>query len=496
MENQVNQEDLHTLIIYQNEYFEILSEFFISVTGKTPRDFAPLDGFSDAVNRMPDQIKHNPQRQLEIQNAYAILEGKLKRLYQSESASAFRSAQKLNSCKLNLGGSSRFMRTQLNVTRKSLLYSDTVLIPDPIMPWIEKTRDEENFQHVIPLQMAFFALHLNDLRGSEFDLPPVFIFPSWEKSLEDNDHQTINNSKQLMADVFSFYVDSGIQTFEDIFTFGDESPVAFLKKIDAANLFVSPGGEVGESLTCALENYKNEMKQWRSASWCEQLFSMKDAGIIATGICERIQPIYHLLENSNELKSHPLLCVDAQAHYYQLIAKMTNQRASQTASFDPSTNAILKALSSRRLDFLTNIDDSQIVQLRKTNENVSFRKELRDLINSLPTTKLDDLGYVASEVCSHIESAISKQEKQIQNIQDKYAAKYKNTALFGFGALGVTMLPVLAPFIGAIPPLELALGVAGKYASDKSDEVAEKKQESRSMMGVIALAKTRSHRYG
>src|SRR3989338_5578447 len=98
MENQVNQEDLHTLIIYQNEYFEILSEFFISVTGKTPRDFAQLDGFSDAVNRMPDQIKHNPQRQLEIQNAYAILEGKLKRLYQSESASAFRSAQKLNSC--------------------------------------------------------------------------------------------------------------------------------------------------------------------------------------------------------------------------------------------------------------------------------------------------------------------------------------------------------------------------------------------------------------
>jgi hypothetical protein len=492
MENQVNQEDLHTLIIYQNKYFEILGEFFISVTGETPRNFAPLDGFSNAVNRMPDQIRHNPKRQLDIQNAYATLERKLKRLYQSESTSAFRSVQKLNSCKLNLGGSSRFLRTQLNATRKSLLYSDTVLIPDPIMPWIEKARNEEKFQHVIPLQMAFFVLHLNDLIGSEFDLPPIFIFPSWEKSLEDNDPQTINNSKQLVADIFSSYVDSGIHTFEDVISFGDASPDVFLSKIDAANLFVSPGGEVGESLSSAIENYKAEIRQWRSDGWCEQLFSMKETRVVTAGICERIQPIYHLLENSSELRSHPLLCVDAQAHYYQLIAKMTNQRASQTASFDPSTNAILKALTSSRLDFLANIDDSQTVQLRKTNENVSFRKELRDLINSLSTTKLDDLGYVASEVCSHIESAISKQEKQIRNIQDKYAAKHKNTALFGFGALGVTMFPVLAPFIGTVPPLGLALAVAGKYVSDSLDEVAEKKQESRSMMGVIALAKTRS----
>lgn len=488
----MNQEDLHTLVTYQNEYFEILSEFFISVTGKLPRDFARPDEFHNAVRRMPDEIRHNVKRQLEIQNAYSKLDERLKRLYQSEGASAFRSSKKLDGCKLNLGGSNRFLHTQLNATRKSLLYSDTVLIADPLMPWIEKARNEEKFRHVIPLQMAFFVLHLNDLIESGFDLPPIFIFPSFEKTLEDNDPQTIKDSMQLVADVFSYYVDPGIQTFEDIIAFGDSSPDVFLQKIDAANLFVSPGGEVGESLISAIDNYKNEMRQWRSTSWCEQLFSMGDTRIVTNGISERIQPIYHLLENSNEMRSHPLLCVDAQAHYYQLIAKMTNQRASQAASFDPSTNAILKALSSSRLDFLTNIDDSQIVQLRKTNENVSFRKELRNLVNSLPTTKLDDLGYVASEVCSHIESAISTQERQIRNIQEKYAAKHKSTALFGIGALGVTMFPVLAPFIGALPPLGLASALAGKYISDKSDEVSEKKQESRSMMGVIAIAKTRS----
>lgn len=488
MENKVNQEDLHTLIIYQNEYFEILSEFFVSVTGKLPKDFAPLDRFSEAVRNIPEEIKNNTKRQLEVQNAYSKLETKLKRLYKSESSAAFRSAQELDACKLNLGGGSHFLLTQLNATRRSLLYSDTVLIPDPIMPWIEKNRDEERFRTVILLEMAFFVLHLGDLIGSEFDIPPFFIFPSWEKTLEDNDPQTREDSLQLIADVFSYYVDSGIKTFEDVITFGDKSPDVFLQKIDKTNLFVSPGGEVGESLTPALENYKREMRRWRTPSWCKQLFSMGDTRVVINAICERIQPNYHLLENSDELRSHPLLCVDAQAHYYQLIANMANNRASEAASFDPSTNAILKALSSSRLDFLTNIDDSQIVQLRKTNENVSFRRELRDLINSLPTTKLDDLGYVASEVCSHIESAISKHEKQIKNIQDKFAAKHKYTALLGVGTLGVTMFPVLAPFIGMLLPLGL-VSTTGKYVSDKLDEVAEKKQQSRSMMGVIALAK-------
>lgn len=93
-----------------------------------------------------------------------------------EGAKAFSAAKSLDACKLNLGGSSRFLQTQLNATRKSLLYSDTVLIPDPIMPWLEKNRDEERFSHIIPLQMAFFLLHLSDLKGNEFDMPPFLYF--------------------------------------------------------------------------------------------------------------------------------------------------------------------------------------------------------------------------------------------------------------------------------------------------------------------------------
>lgn len=485
----MSQQDLHDLIIYQDRYFEILSEFFLNATGYPPRDFSPLDSFSESIQRLALTLRENPSKAEKSMVAFSTLVKELGKLYSEEGGKAFSAAKKLDACKLNLGGSSRFLQTQLNATRKSLLYSDTVLIPDPVMPWLEKARDEEKFSHIIILQMVFFILHLSDLRGDEFDLPPFFVFPSFEKLLEEHDQQTQENSIQLITDVFSHYVDSDITHPQNIMEFATKHPDLYFEKIEGAGLFVSPGSEPGEPLKVALENYKTEMRQWRSEEWCNGLFSKGDISVVTNAIFERIMPNYHLLENADELRSHPFLCINAQAYYYQLIARMKNASAGEAASFDPSTSAILQSLTSKRLDYLANIKDSQLVALRKTNENVEFRRELRDLVNSLPNTKLEDLGYVASEVCSHIERAVSKHEKQVSLFNDKYQAKHKYTALIAAGTLGITMFPVLAPFLGALLPLGGAAAATSKYVSDKLSENTEAVQFSHSMMGVISRAK-------
>jgi len=483
----MNQEELHDLIIYQDRYFEILTEFFINATGCLPRDFSTVDEFSESIQLLGKELIGNPQKQKNFINAFSNLEDKLIPLYADEGMKVFRWAKNLDACKLILGGSSRFLKTQLNATRKSLLFTDTVLIPDPVMPWFEIERKDEQFDHVIPLQMAFFILHLSDLTSSDFDIPPFFVFPSFEKTLEEYDTQTQENSIQLITDVFSHYVDSGITAPENIVEFATKHPDKYIQKIEETKLFVSPGNEAGEPIISALKNYKAEMRQWRTEKWCEDNFSKGDIVLVTNAIFERITPNFHLLENADELRSHPFLCISAQAHYYQLIATMKNAIVSNTSSFDPSTTAILHSLTSKRLDYLANITDAQIVAIRKSNENVEFRRELRELVNSLPDTKLEDLGYVASEVCSHIERAIAKHEKQVTVLNDKYKAKHKYTALIANGTLGVSMIPTLAPFLGALLPI--GLGLTGKYVSDKFDERAERKQFSHSMMGVMSLAK-------
>ena len=464
-------------------------EFFVGATGQTPKAFCKTDRFPEAVREMGERYKGNQSKLQASHNSYIKLEEKLGKLYGKESIDCFKSAKNINCCKVNLGGSSRFYETQLNATRKSILFSDIILIPDPVMPWLETKREHEKFKLVQTLQAAYFILHLKDMLSDEFYLPPFLVFPSFEKSLEERDKLTISSTQQLIADIFSYYIDPAIETIDDVFAFAKSYEKDFLGKVEKSNLFISPGGEIGEPINVALQTYKNEAKTWRTKEFNDLIDSSTDSLIVLNGIMERIQPQYHILENSYELKSNPLLCVDAQAHYFRLIGNMTNHRVCNIDHSDKKTSSILSALMDRRLDFLANINDEHLIFLRKTKENIEFRHKLREFINNLPETNIDDIGYVASEICSRIESLIVQHEKQIDSLNRKYGAKHNYTALIAGGGLAVSMMPALTPFLGAALPIALTAG--GKYIANKLEEIHERKILSGSMMGIFALAKNK-----
>lgn len=480
-------EQLHELLTYQRRYFEILEEFFLSITGKSAKEFASLDGFSEAARRIPAEMNGNVSRERTVKEAYPKFEKCLRELYSKEGGAAFKAAKNLKTCKLNIGGSSRFLGTQLNATRRSLLFADTVLIPDPILPWIEVDRSEEKFRHVEPIQNCFFLLHLSDLLSDDYETPPIVVFPSWEKSLENTDAQTIANSETLFAELFRFYVDDGIHCFEDVLEYGDKHPQAFIRAIEKSNLFVAPGDDIGLDVASSLTSYRAYIREHRTAEWYENLATLPDTRQITNAIWERVQSQFHLLENSDELNSHPFLCIEAQAHYYKLVARMKNERAVGLGNHDSSTQAILASLVSKRMDFLANLKDAEIVELRKTDQNAEFRQSLRSLVSSLSDAVITNEGQAVAEICGFVESEISKQERAMSALQEKYSAKHKYTALMGAGTLSVTMFPVLTPFVAALP-IGLA-SVTAKYGMDKLEERSEKRTHARSMMGVLSVAR-------
>lgn len=91
------QKEIHDLMIYQNRYFEILTEFFVKVTGLLPKDFSSLDGFSESVHRMGQTLASNHQKLAKMQASYSDLEDNLIKLYKEEAINAFSSAKK-NRC--------------------------------------------------------------------------------------------------------------------------------------------------------------------------------------------------------------------------------------------------------------------------------------------------------------------------------------------------------------------------------------------------------------
>ena len=138
----------NTVAEYQIELFQHIGEFFGRATGMSATDFSTIDDFSNSVRRNAHSIGHRGE------DAFRWADQELRSFYTRRGTEIFGLAKRLGGMKLVLGGSSRFGGRQLQSVRGSLLYADTVLIPDPVFPWLEVKRSDEKFRNVLMLQAA------------------------------------------------------------------------------------------------------------------------------------------------------------------------------------------------------------------------------------------------------------------------------------------------------------------------------------------------------
>ena len=132
--------NLGSIAVIQREFFEILDEFFRRATGSSAEEFAPLGSFGEEIKSRAQKIgARAPQAFLYIHEALNVF-------YRRFASHVFSEAKKLGGLKLILGGASQLLKSQFESVRKTLLYADSILIPDPIFPWIESTRIEEGFK--------------------------------------------------------------------------------------------------------------------------------------------------------------------------------------------------------------------------------------------------------------------------------------------------------------------------------------------------------------
>jgi hypothetical protein len=467
---------------YQRNLFQRLDEFFVRATGKTASNFSTIDAFGDVVRSSARKMASRGEV------AFRWLDEELRVFYAREGADAFSSAQQLGGMKLVLGGSSRFLGSQLTSVSTSVLYSDTVLIPDPVMPWLEKDRTEEKFRHVLLLQAVHALLHLKPLVDADLQYPAVLVFPSWEKTLEDRDEHTQKAISQLIADVFSNSLGETFESLGDVKDYADRNPERFLVAADSTHLFVAPGGPVDERLVDALARYQKEMETWRSQEWLRLYTALPAHLRVLNGVTERLGPLYHLLENAEEMGGHPLLCLEQHAHYYKLISDTNSGRLERLGLLDPHTRALVDALGSRRLRWLGGLPSDTLARLREDNEQVGFRKRLRDALGRLHDSMLSNVDNVAAEICHELASAITDHEKQLRGVQSKYNRIHGQTAALALAAAGAALIPALAPFLGTAAPFALA----AKYGRDKIEELAEKRALTQSLVGVLAIAASKN----
>lgn len=477
--------DQHQPINYnqiQRELFSIFDEFFKRATGSSYLDFATLANFDDQIRCNASNLA---SRGFDAFNwGYSALSD----FYTKHSVDLFTASKQLGGMKLVIGGSSRFTPTTFDSIRKMLLYTDTILIPDPVLPWIERDRSEEAFQHVLLLKNIFTILQVKPLVDADLPYPAILVFPSWEKNLEQNDVSTKEGIQNLTIEFFSTYLDSAYSDLSEITTFVQKHESRFLELVERNKLFIAPGGSSNEPLTQNITMYKSEIQTWRSNEFIEKMNTISDGLLVFNGIFERLIPQYHILENADELYAQPMFCLSSHWHYYSLCANMYKRRLQDKSLLSPDTSSILQSLNTPNLQWLGNVPISALVELRKNNENECFRTHIAKYTKELNSASVSDIDRVSAEVGRGIASLLAEHQKQIHAIESKYSRLHTQTAIGGWITLAALLIPSLAPFLGIIAPLG-GSGILGKYVLDKSNERCEKNKAAHSLMGILASAK-------
>jgi hypothetical protein len=463
----------------QEHFFAILEEFFEKTTGCSVTKFASLDSFGEAVRRNGQEIARRGE------GPYQKLMVSLREYYSKQTASAYSSAKALGGTKLVIGGGSRFTRTHFDSVRKMLLYTDTILIPDPVLPWVEREREEERFRHVLLLENVFMLLHLKPIVDAHLQYPAVFVFPSWEKSLEDKDEVTKNALNRLCVDFFSFYLGKQFESVDEVLQYVRTAGNDFLRLVGEKRLFIAPEGSGNETISESVNMYRASIRTWRSEEHVRAMNAWPDGDLVWNGIYERLVPQFHVLENADTLIAQPMFCIPSHWHYYSLCANMYQGRLLGQSLLRESTVSTLRSLNRSEFQWLGNVPMSSLVELRKNNANEEFRKRLGSFTDQLHDAKVGEIDRVAAEVGRGITSLINEHQKDIKQIQAEYRKQHTRTAVGGWLSLAAMFIPSLAPFIGATAPI--ALG--SKYIYDKADEARKRRESSRSLMGILAQAK-------
>lgn len=470
-----------TTIVLENQrqYFTILTEFFERSTGLSLSQFEERGQFGDVMRS--DATKFAKL----FKDSFPWVENQLKQYYDNQGAENFEQAINLGGMKLVLGGTSRFGEPQLNAIRKMALYSDTILIPDPALPWLEDERKEERFRHVLFLQNVFWLLKLKPLVDAKIPFPSVLVFPSWEISLEKHDDTTKKAIRDFSSDFFTYFFERPFSSIEDIVSLANSEPKLFADVLNKNLLTWGPDASAPETMTESVERYRHDLHMWRAQEWPEIADQSSESILALTMILERIRPQFHLLENANEFSAHPLFCLDPHWYYYERISEMYTGRLAQNDYISSDTINRIKALSQPQLSWLSNVPISILAELREKNENEHFRKKIHEWTNTLYGASLENIDHVANDIERGISGLIAEHQEDIKKIQQEYQNKHKDTAVMGWVGLAVSLIPTLAPFIGTVAPIALA----GKYISDKVNEKRALKNAAGSLTGVFASTK-------
>lgn len=470
----------------QTELFGHFSEVFIAFAGKPHHAFATENELMQEIvrraNARPTEVERACQRSLKGLGSF----------YEANARAIWKHARDLGGLKLVLGGQRQFGPSAFAGLRAMALYADTQLVADPIYPFFE--RDLELAATSVELvRQLYRLLQLTPLIEAGLPVPPVLVFPSFEKVLEDADVQTQTGIWDLVLQAVGVACGASFSDPEDLVAFTRTHSDQFVAGVMREQLFLPPHvapGEINDP-RLAVERYITEVGTYRRPDSVHALASLPLPTILMTGIMERFAPQYHLLENARELVAQPMLTQRPHWHFFEKTSVASAAELHRKDILSEASLAAIRALQDARLVWLGDIPIPVLAKLLERQENLSFRKELVEHTERLSAAGSTDLDQVVREVCHGVNVMIQSHGKAIGDIEARYASRHANTWVrggTGFAvSAGAMFLPVLSA-LGPAPPLVAGATLLGAFGVNALNRKMELRRARSSLMGVLAAA--------
>lgn len=487
----------------QPELFRLFAELFAALTGRAVELIVTEQEIND---RMMWRIKHEPDAM--AKSANAVLD-ELAAFYTANAVKLFQHAKTLGGMRLVTGGQRKFGPSALNAVRITGLYTDTQLVPDPIYPFLSANL-HLNARHLQLAHVLFYVLQLRPLVDADLPVPPVFVFPSFEESLEEHDAHTKYGIEQIAVRMIGPLCNGTVTSVDELFEYAHKSGAPFAESLLASDLFIPPGGQPNQRLGLdeAVKAYIGGLEGIRSEKMLSKLKALPSGVLLLNGVIERLRPHYHLLENARELGAQPLLSQHVHWHYFEKCAQANAEDLRRKNVLSEQALQTLRAVQDDSLSCLANIPVETLTELIANNEHRWLREELNKFTVQLSGGVAIDTNEMVRELNHGLASLVQRQlkamndierKKAMNDIERKYAPK-KMAAFIGGGAgltvaAAATLLPSLSPFLGVALPTAAAVAAIGGgvlgFGKEKIGEHVEKRQASRSMLGVLATVRPR-----
>lgn len=464
--------------------FAHFAEVFRSLTGCLPDQFVIEGGeFSAEIRKLGGNMRANPgfaqRRMTEFHEAVNNLDRHYKESKnQRASLSAAYPGQKMV-----LGGGQSFSNSSLQAVRSMLLYTDTVLIPDPVHRWFEKEHETERFPRVRMLEDIFHLYQLRPLVDEDLPSVPIIMFPSWEKLMEEHDQETKEGQESLVLSVMSYALRASLEDLQELTDYIAQHPVRFLECMEKNRLFVAWGGSPDDPMRDAIKRQRSEWALIRSPDFVKELDSWDDARVVALSIMERLGPQYHVLENALSLDASPLFALPVQWHYFDVCYNMRAKQLEAAGQLSAKTIKMVKSFSQEDMAWLGQIAVEDLVRLRGEMANINFRKSIGSIMGDLESCSPQKIDYSLSNAVTAMQKLLVEHDQELIKLDEEYRRKNVQTLTGLTISLGAAFLPWL-PVVGAVA----ATAAATKFAVDAVEQKMKRGQMSKTMMGVLAAS--------